>query len=273
MAPELERPAPAYQQIATEIRTRISSGELQAGDFVPSVRSLMRDYGVAIATAQRALSTLRAEGYIKPERGVGSIVTTEDERGRATNPRVDNFRFTGKISPTGSYAKILEASLTTASEQVADALGLKTGAPVIGRVRTTYRSDDKPASASTSYYRGYLAEKAPLLLSLECIKEGACAYIANILKREVDAWQDQFEPAAATAEQAKQLGLEEGSLIMVGRSWIYDDTGEVLEYGESITFGRVTYRGCLGDPPPVLHVDNQASSTQRLSIAQPSTGP
>ncbi|TWD73482.1 DNA-binding GntR family transcriptional regulator [Kribbella amoyensis] len=249
MPPKLERPAPPYQQIATEIRTRISSGELQAGDLVPSVRSLMREWGVAIATAQRALSTLRAEGYIKPERGVGSIVTTEEERGRAANDRVDNSRRTGKIYPTGSYAKITEAVIDEASEQVADALGLKPGDPVIRRVRTTYRSDDRPASASTSYYRGHLAKTAPLLLSAERIREGTFAYIANILKREIDAWQDQFEPAAASAEQAEKLGLDEGALIMVGRNWIYDDTGDVLEYGESITFGRVTYRGRLGDSP------------------------
>ncbi|MFC6152047.1 GntR family transcriptional regulator, partial [Mumia xiangluensis] len=76
MPPKLERPAPPYQQIANEIRTRIANGDLQAGDLVPSVRSLMRDYGVAIATAQKALSALRAEGYIKPERGVGSLLTT-----------------------------------------------------------------------------------------------------------------------------------------------------------------------------------------------------
>ncbi|MEV6283092.1 GntR family transcriptional regulator [Kribbella sp. NPDC051770] len=247
MPPKLVRPAPPYQQIANEIRARISNGELQAGDLVPSVRSLMRDYSVAIATAQRALSTLRAEGYIKPERGVGSIVTTEEERGRAANDRVDKSRRTGKVYPTGQYAKITSATLGEASEQVADALGLQVGAPVIQRVRTTYRADGKPISASTSYFKGDLAERAPLLLNAERIKEGTFAYIANTLKRTVEAWQDQFEPGNATAEQAGQLGLDEGALIMLGRNWIYDDRGEVLEYGESITYGRVTYRGRLGD--------------------------
>lgn len=247
MPPKLVRPAPPYQQIATEIRNRISNGDLQAGDLVPSVRSLMRDYGVAIATAQRALASLRAEGYIRPERGVGSIVTTEDERGRAANDRVDKSRRTGKVYPTGQYAKITEAKLSEASEQIADALGLKAGSPVIQRVRVTYRADGAPVSASTSYFKGDLAERAPLLLSVERIREGTFAYIANTIKRTVDAWQDQFEPAKATAEQAETLGLEEGALIMLGRNWIYDDTGDVLEYGESITFGRVTYRGRLGD--------------------------
>jgi DNA-binding GntR family transcriptional regulator len=246
MPPKLERPAPPYQQIANEIRNKISNGDLQAGDLVPSVRSLMRDYGVAIATAQRAISTLRAEGYIKPERGVGTVVTTDEERGRAANDRADKSRRTGKVYPTGYYAKITEAVLDVASEQVADALGIKAGSPVIRRVRTTYRSDDKPVSASTSYFNGKLAEKAPLLLSAERIREGTFLYVANVLKRKLDAWQDQLEPANATAEQASILGLDEGALIMVGRNWMYDNTGDVLEYGESITFGRVTYRGQVG---------------------------
>lgn len=107
MPPKLERPAPPYQQIANEIRTRIANGDLQAGDLVPSVRSLMRDYGVAIATAQKALSALRAEGYIKPERGVGSLVTTEEERGRAANDRVGKARRTGKVYPTASTRRSL----------------------------------------------------------------------------------------------------------------------------------------------------------------------
>jgi len=247
MPPKLVRPAPPYLQIADAIRSRISNGELQAGDRVPSVRSLMRDYGVAIATAQRALTSLRAEGYIRSERGVGSIVTTEEERGRAANDRVDKSRRTGKVYPTGQYAKITLAALDKATEQVADALGLKVGSDVIRRVRVTYRADDRPISASTSYFKGDLAEHAPLLLSTERIREGTFAYVANTLERTIDAWQDQFEPAAATTEQAAELGLDEGDLILLGRNWIYDDTGDVLEYGESITYGRVTYRGRLGD--------------------------
>ncbi|WP_432941141.1 GntR family transcriptional regulator [Kribbella sp. CA-253562] len=246
MPPKLERPAPPYQQIATEIRNRISNGDLQAGDLVPSVRSLMRDYGVALATAQRALSSLRAEGYIKPERGVGSVVTTHDERGQAANDRADKSQRTGKIYPTGYYAKITDTGLDVASEQVADALGIKAGAPVIRRVRTTYAPNDKAVSASTSYFNGKLAEKAPLLLSKERIQEGTFLYVANILKRKLDGWQDQLEPARATAEQADVLGLTEGALILVGRNWMYDNTGDVLEYGESITLGRVTYRGHVG---------------------------
>jgi DNA-binding GntR family transcriptional regulator len=124
---------------------------------------------------------------------------------------------------------------------------VKVGSPVIRRVRITYRADGKPISASSSYFKGDLADRAPLLLSAERIREGTFTYVANTLKRTVDAWQDQFEPMIATPDEAARLGLEEGALIMSGRNWIYDDSGDVLEYGESITYGRVTYRGRLGE--------------------------
>ncbi|MEV6281961.1 GntR family transcriptional regulator [Kribbella sp. NPDC051770] len=240
MPSKLARPAPPYRQIADEIRARISSGELQAGDLVPSVRSLMREYSVAIATAQRALSTLRNEGYLKSKRGVGSIVTTQEERASILG---DKSSGAGKVSPAGQYTKVGEAAIGEASERVAAALGLAPGAPIVQRMRMSYRADGKPVSMATSYFRGDLAARAPLLLSVESIAEGAFTYVANTTKCTVGAWQDQFEPGIATAAQAEQLGLGEGALIMASCRWIYDSRGEVLEYCESFGVERVIFEG------------------------------
>lgn len=247
MAPKLERPAPPYLQIAGEIRKRIESGSLASGELVPSVRSILRDYGVAMATAQRALAVLRAEGYIRSEPGIGSVVTSEEERGRAANDRVEKARRTGKIYPEGQYARILAVTMAEAPEQVADALGIKPGQPAIRRDRITFGADGRPVSASTSWFRGAFARRAPRLLEAERIKAGTFSYVASRIGREVGAWQDQFEPAMATAHDAELLDLDEGALILRGRNWIYDDQGDVLEYGESIAAGRVTYRSEQAD--------------------------
>lgn len=48
-------------QIADDIRSQIESGELAAGTRLPSGRTLARDYGVALMTAQAALQRLRDE--------------------------------------------------------------------------------------------------------------------------------------------------------------------------------------------------------------------
>lgn len=244
MARKLERPAPPYRQIAGEIRDQIRSGRLKPGDRVPSVRAILREYGVAMATAQRALSALRAEGYIRPERGIGNVVTGDEDWGRAASEWVVRSRKLGRVYPEGHYARIGEVGIEKASDQVAGALGVKVGAPVVRRDRITYNGN-QPISASTSWFDGALAEKAPKLLTRERVREGTFAYVASALGRTVASWQDQYDPALATRIDAERLEIPEGSAVVHGRNWVYADTGEVLEYGESVSAGRITYRGEL----------------------------
>ncbi|MFJ7065026.1 TetR/AcrR family transcriptional regulator C-terminal domain-containing protein [Streptomyces sp. NPDC101115] len=65
---------PPYLVIAAEIGRRIRSGELAPGDRVPSTRAITREWGVAMATATKALAALRQEGLVRPEPGVGTVV-------------------------------------------------------------------------------------------------------------------------------------------------------------------------------------------------------
>jgi DNA-binding GntR family transcriptional regulator len=66
--------AATYQTIAASIRQRISSGELRPGDRVPSTRAITREWGVAVATATKALAALQAEGLVRGVVGVGTVV-------------------------------------------------------------------------------------------------------------------------------------------------------------------------------------------------------
>lgn len=242
----LDRPPPPYQQIADELRERIRRGDLAPGDRVPSVRDLVSEYEVAMATAQKALGALQAEGWVRPERGIGNLVTTEAERGWSAAAWLEKARRTGRIYPEGRHARIVEAELTTATEQIAGALGVDVGAQVIRRLRVSYHGDE-PVSSSTSWFSGAHAEIAPRLLVAERIPEGSFLYLATRLGHRVARWQDQYEPVLATAEDAQLLDLAEGTAVNHGRNWVYDDTGEVLEYGESVSAGRIAYRGEIDD--------------------------
>ncbi|MFY7068335.1 GntR family transcriptional regulator [Nocardiopsis changdeensis] len=65
---------PAYLRIAADIEGRITRGELAPGDPVPTTRAITRDWGVAMATATKALTTLRQSGVIVSVPRVGSVV-------------------------------------------------------------------------------------------------------------------------------------------------------------------------------------------------------
>lgn len=72
---------PPYLRIAAELRRRIDSGELAPGDRVPSTRRITEEWGVAMATATKALAALNQEGLVRAVPGVGTVVT-EPGRGR-----------------------------------------------------------------------------------------------------------------------------------------------------------------------------------------------
>ncbi|PPK69438.1 TetR/AcrR family transcriptional regulator C-terminal domain-containing protein [Actinokineospora auranticolor] len=66
---------PPYRRVAADLRGRIAAGELNPGDRVPSTRQITRDWGVALATATKALQVLTQEGLVHAVPRVGTVVT------------------------------------------------------------------------------------------------------------------------------------------------------------------------------------------------------
>ncbi|MDV6014279.1 GntR family transcriptional regulator [Haloechinothrix sp. LS1_15] len=231
--PSVERPVPPYLQIAGHIRDQIIHGELHDGESVPSARQITRDWGVAIATATKALNTLRSEGLVRSVPGVGTVVNSR----RAVHPYAGARSIavvrTGRVYPPGHYAKILSAELVPAPEQVADALALEPGAPVVRRKRTTYNDKDEPVSTSVSWLDGSLSSRAPKLLEAERVVSGTYAYVAERTGRQLDREYSQIAAGYASEVAAEQLGVPESSPVLVTRSRFVDTDGGVIEYGES----------------------------------------
>jgi DNA-binding GntR family transcriptional regulator len=246
MTPALSRPDPPFRQIASELRDSIHAGRLKPGENVPSVRAIVREYGVAIATAQRALTLLRSEGYIEPQPGRGNAVTHPSMWGHAASDNMLRTRKVGRVYPEGQHARIIETATDTADDDIAAALALEPGAQVIRRVRVRY-SGDHPIATSTSWFDGALSSIAPRLLAPERITEGTFSYVARTTGRRATSWEDHYEPALASKVEAERLGIKPRSLITRGRNWMYDQHGDVIEYGESASTGRITYCGDITD--------------------------
>lgn len=84
-----------YLRIAGVLRRRIVSGELAPGDRVPSTRAIVQEWGVAMATATKALSALRGEGLVRAVPGVGTVVaerSAPDPSGAGNGPALSRER-------------------------------------------------------------------------------------------------------------------------------------------------------------------------------------
>jgi DNA-binding transcriptional regulator YhcF (GntR family) len=113
----------ASHQIAAQIRDKIKSGELAAGDRVPSTREIMRRWGVAMATASKVLFLLKEEGLVRTRRGAGTVVA----RAGSSRPRVS-------ARAQDSEATLTRERIVAAATAVADKEGL--GALSMRRIAT-----------------------------------------------------------------------------------------------------------------------------------------
>lgn len=65
---------PIYEQIINQIRDAVVSGELKAGDGMPSIRVLAKELAVSVITTKRAYEELEKEGVIESVPGCGFYV-------------------------------------------------------------------------------------------------------------------------------------------------------------------------------------------------------
>ncbi|MCI8442636.1 MAG: GntR family transcriptional regulator [Provencibacterium sp.] len=69
---------PFYEQIASQIRGLIFSGELEEGEALPSMRALAKDLRISLITTKRAYEDLEREGYIETVPGKGCFVAQKN---------------------------------------------------------------------------------------------------------------------------------------------------------------------------------------------------
>ena len=69
---------PIYEQIVSQIKGLIISGELHEGDALPSMRLLAKELRISVITTKRAYEELEREGFITSMTGKGSFVASKN---------------------------------------------------------------------------------------------------------------------------------------------------------------------------------------------------
>ena len=69
---------PIYEQIYTQIKNSIISGELSPGDALPSIRALAKDLRISVITTTRAYDELERDGFIDRVPGKGCYVAEKN---------------------------------------------------------------------------------------------------------------------------------------------------------------------------------------------------
>lgn len=69
---------PIYEQIAAQVRDAVATGELAAGELLPSIRALAAQLRISAITTKRAYQDLEAQGYVTTIPGKGCFVAEQN---------------------------------------------------------------------------------------------------------------------------------------------------------------------------------------------------
>ena len=69
---------PIYEQITSQLKKMIISGELKQGQALPSMRALAKDLRISVITTKRAYEELEKDGMIETVTGKGSFVAEQN---------------------------------------------------------------------------------------------------------------------------------------------------------------------------------------------------
>ena len=232
----LQRDAP-YVQIIEHYRQQIRDGQLQDGDMLPSGREIAAEFGVSLATAAKVATGLQALGLVTPRPGAGTVVT-------ASRPPADRARggpllitlATRTPSRPGDKARVVEAGMVGARQDVAAHLGIELPAQVVRRQQVSTR-DGVIAAVLTSWFPQPLAKGVPELLSRSRLTEEIPGY--------QPAWgEDWVSARPPTSAEARQFEIKRGSPVTVVHSRRFDTNDAAIEYSELTARAdtRIIYR-------------------------------
>jgi len=225
----LDSPVPRYAQLADLMRQRIARGAWPHQHRMPSLETLMEEFGVARVTVRQAIDLLAREGLVSPQQGRGTFVTGTPAPGR----------FISVVTTLDELSRLYEDTqpkIVNIDESVTPpplATGEGTAAARYAFMRRIHSRDGKPYCVINIYLDERIFRRAPekfrsktvipLLTSMKSVKIAAAHQVLTI--------------GSADMEVARLLGLPMNAPVAEVRRIFKDPSGTVIYLAE------VTYRG------------------------------
>lgn len=219
---------PRYQQLKDLIIGRISSGELQPTDRVPSENELVEAMSVSRMTANRALRELDNEGYVERIAGRGTFVS--DFRSQSHLLEVHNIA--DEIARRGNThaSTIIRQSLQHARGEVAKALNVKQGTEIF-HLLLVHFENGAPIQLED---RHVLASFAPDCLAQDFETVTPSAYLTSIAPLQEAEQAVRASMPNRAVQKNLMLNGNEPSLVIIRRTW---------SQGRPVTFARLHHPG------------------------------
>jgi GntR family transcriptional regulator len=214
---------PIYEQIYQNLKTKIDDSEFSAGAAFPSERELAEKFGVSRMTVRQALNTLKKEGLIYHERGIGAFVSK-----RKLDVHTRNLvGFTEEMIGRGlkPSSELLLAKIEKADEETAADLGIEIGEDVFHLQRLRL-ADDSPMAFEDAYLP---AVRYPNLEKLDLGRISLYEVLEKDYGVKMSHSEEFLEALAVSKEIAKSLSIKTGSPVLMVHRVVFSDANLAVE--------------------------------------------
>lgn len=221
--------APLYAKLKKLVREAIDAGSLTEGNAIPGERDVAQMLKISRVTVRKAFSELVAEGVLFQRRGSGTYVMSPSRRIEQPLSRLTSFTEDMELRGLKTDADWLDRSTGLPTPTEVLKLGLSPGDRV-SRLHRLRRADGVPMAIELAIIpQKYLPDPLTVRGSLYASLEARGARPIRALQR--------LHAIALTRQEAKLLGLPDGSPALSIERISYLSDGRVVEYTRSL------YRG------------------------------
>lgn len=217
-----------WRQVADALRQQISHNKFELGQRLPGEIHLAKEFDCNRHTVRAALDALAKEGIVEARQGQGTFLLSQE---RITYPIGKRTRFSEGIAAQAASvaASLLESVIEPAEEKVARRLEIPAG-QVLVRLETMSRADERPVARATHWFDakrfsdiGNVFKKTgSITKSLQ--KLGVSDYFRRSTK---------IQALHASGEDALNLGLSAGAIVLMTRALNVDTSGHPIQYSHT----------------------------------------
>ncbi len=222
---------PLYYQLRRMIQEKIENEELKPGDRLPSEREIAEEYGISRMTVRQGITELVRTGLLYRKQGKGTFVAEP----KIEQGMVNLTSFTEDMMQRGLVpgARVVDARCVEATRKIAGLLKLGVDRRVI-RIERLRLANGEPMALETSHIP---YQVGPSLVDEELSSQSLYELLERRFGVRLASARQSVEPVLANEYEARLLGVEEGSPLLLIERITCTASGEPVEYAKSV------YRG------------------------------
>jgi GntR family transcriptional regulator len=219
-----------HVQLYNDLRAQVQEGKFKPGDLFPAESELMHIYEVSRITVRSALDRLVKDGFIDRYPGRGSFVKAlEPETRNCLTSFTDQMLSQGRTPTT----KLLALSFVRAKD-----LGIQLpfeARELLARIERLRKVDREPAAL----VRSYIPKRLVPGIKPEHFRErGRSQSLLFVLEHHfgilLDKGEETLTPMCIGPQDAKVLGIRDGTAILLKACLVQNAAGEAVLYEEAL---------------------------------------